>query len=389
MKLPPDWTKSLLHHLAYVQTGISKSENRKGPSVKRPYLRVANVQDGYIDLSEMKEISVPIGQVERFTLQKDDLVLTEGGDFDKLGRGCIWNGEIPDCVHQNHIFAVRILDKKVLVPRFLAYQMQSPYGRQYFLSCAKQTTNLASINSSQLKQFPVLFPSSEEQHQITDLLATWDDAIEKAEKLIEAKEKRFSWLLNRLIKKGSVHGEWRRVKLGKVAEINKGQQLNVVDMVDDGKYYVLNGGIEPSGFTDNWNTLEDTITISEGGNSCGFVNFNAPKFWCGGHCYALNNVISEVEKKYLYHFLKAHERSLMSMRVGSGLPNIQKKDLQNFPIKFPLLELQLQIATTLNIARQEIDLLKKQVEAYRRQKSGLMQKLLTGQWRVNIGGEEK
>ena len=267
--------------------------------------------------------------------------------------------------------------------------MQSPYGRQYFLSCAKQTTNLASINSSQLKQFPVLFPSSEEQHQITDLLATWDDAIEKAEKLIEAKEKRFSWLLNRLIKKGSVHGEWRRVKLGKVAEINKGQQLNVVDMVDDGKYYVLNGGIEPSGFTDNWNTLEDTITISEGGNSCGFVNFNAPKFWCGGHCYALNNVISEVEKKYLYHFLKAHERSLMSMRVGSGLPNIQKKDLQNFPIKFPLLELQLQIATTLNIARQEIDLLKKQVEAYRRQKSGLMQKLLTGQWRVNIGGEEK
>ncbi len=361
-----------------------RNSKRSALSAKLPYLRVANVQDGYIDLSEMKEISVPIGQVERFTLQKDDLVLTEGGDFDKLGRGCIWDGEIPDCVHQNHIFAVRVLDKKVLVPRFLAYQMQSPYGRQYFLACAKQTTNLASINSSQLKKFPVLFPIHEEQHQIIDLLATWDDAIEKTEKLIEAKEKRFSWLLNKLINQGSAKDNWRRVKLGEVAEINKGQQLNVVDMVDAGKYYVLNGGIEPSGFTDNWNTLEDTITISEGGNSCGFVNFNAPKFWCGGHCYALNNLISEVEKKYLYHFLKAHERSLMSMRVGSGLPNIQKKDLQNFPVKFPPLELQQQIATTLNITRQEIDLLKKQVEAYRRQKSILMQKLLTGQWRVNI-----
>jgi len=289
VKLSKGWSKSKLNHLAKVQTGLSKSEKRQGPSVKRPYLRVANVQDGYLDLSEMKEIDVPINQVKRFALQKDDIVLTEGGDFDKLGRGCIWHGEIPDCVHQNHIFSVRILDKKVLVSRFLAYQMQAPYGRQYFLSCAKQTTNLASINSSQLKEFPVLFPRCEEQNKIVNLLSTWDAAIEKTEKLIEAKEKRFSWLLNRLINQGSVKEEWRRVKLGDVVEINKGQQLNVADMVDTGKYYALNGGIEPSGFTNNWNTPENTITISEGGNSCGFVNFNTEKFWCGGHCYALNN----------------------------------------------------------------------------------------------------
>ena len=149
----------------------------------------------------------------------------------------------------------------------------------------------------------------------------------KTERLIEAKEKQFEWLVSRLINQGRVKGAgaWRRVELGDVVEINKGQQLNVADMVDTGKYYALNGGIEPSGFTNNWNTPENTITISEGGNSCGFVNFNTDKFWCGGHCYALNNLSSEVSNKYLYHFLKAHEQLLMALRVGSGLPNIQRK----------------------------------------------------------------
>lgn len=393
MKLPPDWTKSLLHHLAYVQTGISKSENRKGPSVKRPYLRVANVQDGYIDLSEMKEISVPIGQVERFTLQKDDLVLTEGGDFDKLGRGCIWNGEIPDCVHQNHIFALRILDKKVLVPRFLAYQMQSPYGRQYFLSCAKQTTNLASINSSQLKQFPVLFPSSEEQHQITDLLATWDDAIEKAEKLIEAKDKRFSWLVSRLISGGKhPHGHIRDF----TTEVSKRNSGGVIDRV----LSVTNN----RGFVLPEDQFERRVASSDLSNykiiTGGQYAYNPSRINVGSIArldiwdkgvlspmyvvFRLNE--KEVNNDFFLHWLSSYEAKerIRKSAQGSVRETVSFTDLAAIPFPLPPLEQQQQVARYLNIARQEIDLLKNKAEAYRKQKRGLMQKLLTGAWRIKI-----
>lgn len=283
-----------------------------------------------------------------------------------------------------HDTSLWVKDFKGNDPKFIKYFLDALQLERFDAASSVPTLNRNTVHA--LKCF---FPPHNEQKQIALVLSTWDNAIEKTERLIEAKEKRFSRLLNRLINQGSVKREWRRMKLGEVAEIDKGQQLNVADMVDTGKYYALNGGIEPSGFTNNWNTLENTITISEGGNSCGFVNFNSEKFWCGGHCYALNNLNNEVAKKYLYHFLKAYEKSLMSMRVGSGLPNIQKKALHNFSVTFPPLSEQSRIAETLNTARQEIDLLKKQAEAYRKQKRGLMQKLLTGQSRVKTDEGER
>lgn len=282
-----------------------------------------------------------------------------------------------------HDTTLWVKDFKGNNPKFIKYFL---YALQ--LERFDAASSVPTLNRNTVHAVKCVFPPLAEQTKITTILSTWDTAIEKTEKLVEAKEKRFSWLLIRLINQGSVKGEWRRMKLGEVAEIDKGQQLNVADLVDTGKYYALNGGIEPSGFTNNWNTLENTITISEGGNSCGFVNFNTEKFWCGGHCYALNNLNNEIAKKYLYHFLKAYEKSLMSMRVGSGLPNIQKKDLHNFSVTFPPLCEQNRIAETLNTARYEIDLLKKQAEAYRKQKRGLMQKLLTGKWRVNVSKRE-
>lgn len=381
--IPDKWKKLPLDHVAHVQTGLAKGKKDIKNARALPYLRVANVQDGYLDLSLIKSIEVEESNIDRYLLKPGDVLLTEGGDFDKLGRGAIWQGEIDACLHQNHIFVVRTKND-LLMSEFLSLLTGSAYGKAYFLKCSKQSTNLASINSTQLKEFPVLLPPLTEQRKIVEAVNAWDSAIEKTVRLIAAKGYQFSWLLNKLINEGSDNRDWRKVKLEDLAVIQKGQQLNVNDMVNTGKYYALNGGMEPSGFTNNWNTHENTITISEGGNSCGFVSFNIQKFWCGGHCYALNNVESDVEKKYLYYFLKSHEQLLMSLRVGSGLPNIQKKDLQKFPILFPSLSDQKKIAGILDNAQQEIDLLKKQLEAYRQQKRGLMQKLLTGQWRVKI-----
>ena len=181
------WEEKKLHEVAFVQTGVMKGKHYNGETKLLPYLRVANVQDGYLKLDEIKEIAIDVNLIERYSLRKGDVLFTEGGDYDKLGRGTVWNNEIPGCLHQNHVFAVRP-NTSILFDCFLAYQSNSRYGKKYFLSCSKQTTNLASINSTQLKNFPVLLPSLPEQHEIVrlidDLLARERAAQQAAEQAL-------------------------------------------------------------------------------------------------------------------------------------------------------------------------------------------------------------
>lgn len=175
--VPAAWGEAVLSECAYVQTGIAKnSKNHRHDDILIPYLRVANVQDGRLDLREMKMIQVSAKEAEACLLQVGDVVLTEGGDFDKLGRGFIWEGQIERCIHQNHVFAVRT-NRDLLDSRFFAYLAQSPYGKAYFLSVAHKTTNLACINTTKLRAFPVLLPPPEEQREIASLLATLDAKI--------------------------------------------------------------------------------------------------------------------------------------------------------------------------------------------------------------------
>jgi type I restriction enzyme, S subunit len=115
MKLPKGWEIVSLEKVAKIQTGLAKGKKDQKNVVSLPYLRVANVQDGYLDLSEIKEIEVDSSQVNRYLLQNEDILLTEGVDFDKLGRGGIWHCQINPCLHQNHVFAVRV-NRENLIP---------------------------------------------------------------------------------------------------------------------------------------------------------------------------------------------------------------------------------------------------------------------------------
>jgi len=170
-KIPDEWEVARLEDVAKVQTGIAKNKNVKSKNCMiLPYLRVANVQDGFLDLSEVKHVSVDENDVKRFQLQKGDVLFTEGGDNDKLGRGCVWEAQINPCLHQNHIFAVRCSSK--ISPRYLSLYAASPRGKEFFLNSSKQTTNLASVNSTQLKSFPIPLPSLKEQVQIVSTLNT-------------------------------------------------------------------------------------------------------------------------------------------------------------------------------------------------------------------------
>ncbi len=156
---------------------------RKENPITLPYLRVANVQDGFVDLSEIKHIVIDKNKAERYLLQNGDVLFNEGGDNDKLGRGCVWEAKINPCAHQNHVFAVRCSSK--ISPYYLAIFAASTIGKQFFLNAAKQTTNLASINSSQLKLFPVPLPLINEQLQIMEVIRCVDNNITAKQDLLD------------------------------------------------------------------------------------------------------------------------------------------------------------------------------------------------------------
>lgn len=154
-----EWPESLtLGEVADIASGVTKGRKLEGKTTRElPYLAVANVQEKSLRLDGIKTIEATEDEIRRYRLQKDDLLLTEGGDPDKLGRGTLWQNELPECIHQNHIFRVRLTSKE-LTPLFLNWLVGSPRGKKYFLRSAKQTTGIASINMTQLRSFPLLLP---------------------------------------------------------------------------------------------------------------------------------------------------------------------------------------------------------------------------------------
>ena len=169
-QIPAHWELKRLKFVAKIQTGLTLGKDYKDvPTISRPYLRVANVQDGYLDLNDITEIIIPEGDTKRHELKQGDVLMTEGGDFDKLGRGYVWEGQIDGCLHQNHIFAVRP-NHKYLASLYLATLMTSSYGKAYFTSTSQQTTNLATTNITKLKYFLLPLPNIREQCSILDWL---------------------------------------------------------------------------------------------------------------------------------------------------------------------------------------------------------------------------
>jgi type I restriction enzyme S subunit len=160
-----------LGYLATIQSGITVDAGRAaGPDdVTLPYLRVANVQDGHLNLNAISEMRIPRAVARGFTLRRGDVLMTEGGDLDKLGRGTVWNDEIPGCLHQNHVFAVRP-DQEKLLPEYLALVTQSSYARSYFERTGTKTTNLASTNSSKICDLRIPLVDLDEQRRIADFL---------------------------------------------------------------------------------------------------------------------------------------------------------------------------------------------------------------------------
>lgn len=166
-----EWQEVQLRDIADVQGGVTKNVKKQSTLDEEvPYLRVANVQRGYIDLSKVKTIRVPISKLEGRLLVNGDVLFNAGGDLDKLGRGWVWEGQISRCTFQNHVFRARLFDKGNQA-KFLSWWGNSR-GLNYFLRSGKQTTNLASINKTVLSELPISLPSSTEQAEIVRRVET-------------------------------------------------------------------------------------------------------------------------------------------------------------------------------------------------------------------------
>jgi type I restriction enzyme S subunit len=168
----------------------------------------------------------------------------------------------------------------------------------------------------------------------------------------------------------SMHGQ--SVALHNIVDIIKGKQINCTELFESGDYYVMNGGIVPSGYYNDFNTPAKTISISEGGNSCGYVQFNDVPFWSGGHCYTLQLTSNQIDLSYLFHSLKYREQDIMALRIGSGLPNIQKKDLERFQILMPTLDEQQRYAKFFDSLRHKEDIEVSILNQWQRQKLYLL-----------------
>jgi type I restriction enzyme S subunit len=185
---PHSWMLCSFDDALVIVSGVTKGQRISSgeTSVDVPYLRVANVQRGWLDLSEVKLIAVRASDVDRYRLANQDILMTEGGDWDKLGRAAIWRGEITCCIHQNHIFRLRIPSDSIL-PEWVVLYANSDCGRRFFEDSSKQTTNLASINLTQLRSCPIPLPPLAEQHRI---VAKVDELMALCDQLEAARQQR-------------------------------------------------------------------------------------------------------------------------------------------------------------------------------------------------------
>ena len=188
------WTPSTAGQLCDIKSGVTlgKRYASEAELIDRPYLRVANVQRGHLRLDEVKTVRLSTAEASRLILRAGDILMNEGGDRDKLGRGWVWEGQIQECVHQNHVFRLRLRSDAV-TPKFVS-RYANHAGARYFLDEGKQTTNLASISMSKVAALPIPVPPAGEAARIESLL----DATDRSARILQADATRALALLDRL-----------------------------------------------------------------------------------------------------------------------------------------------------------------------------------------------
>ena len=402
--IPEDWEVRPLFRVADIRGGIAKNANTTiSDPISVHYLRVANVQDGFLSLGEMSKIELSRGDLGRFRVLPGDVLMNEGGDLDKLGRGAIWHGDFDPCVHQNHVFVVRC--KAGLLPEYLNIWTATPPARRFFLVAGKQTTNLASISKSSLGELPVAIPCLPEQRAIAAALSDVDALLAGLDRLIakkrDLKQAAMQQLLTGQTRLPGFQGEWVVKLLPDLADIRSGGTPSTNDAA------AWDGDIA-------WCTPTD-ITELAGGKylaktarlitAHGLKQSSAEVIPAGsvvmtsratiGEC-AINTIpmttnqgfknfvpFESVNAEFLYYLLTTQKAGFISLCGGSTFLEIGKAQLRSYGVRVPSeKDEQTAIATVLSAMDAELSALEARRNKTRALKQAMMQELLTGKTRL-------
>ena len=341
------------------------------------YIRITDI-DERTRLFTPNPLSSPDGELEdKYLLEKGDILFARTGA--SVGKSYLYSEKDGKIFFAG--FLIR-LNVKTENPYFIFSQTLTEKYQKWVLTMSMRSGQ-PGINAEEYKLLSIVIPSIQEQEKISSFLLLIDERIQTQNKIINdlktlktaTAKKIFLQELRLKDDNGNDFPEWEEDCLENVCDIKKGEQFNKEDLNEIGLYPCLNGGISPSGFSEKYNTDENTITISEGGNSCGFVNIMKTKFWLGGHCYKIL-LFKKISLMYFYQLLKFNEQNVMNLRVGSGLPNIQMKSLKRFTIKISTSESEHnKIANFLSAIDSKIDIESQLLQKLEEQKKFLLQNM--------------
>jgi len=362
------------------RNGMNADKSRYGRGYK--FVNVLDViaEAPILDEKIIGRVDADSDEVARFGLKAGDIVFQRSSETrEDAGQA---NAYIGDGEALFGGFVIRGRPKVSLDAQYMASLLRTDNARKNITNLAGGSTRF-NVGQETLSSVQILIaPTLPEQKKIAAFLSALDDKLAAIEaQLTEWREYKrgmmqglFSQTLRFKADDGSDFPDWENKQLSDVADIVKGKQLSRDNMDSEALIPVINGGKTLSGYTEEANEAANTITISEGGNSCGYVGFQSEPFWLGGHCYAIRP--KKIESNiYLFQCLKDIQTSIMRLRVGSGLPNIQKGDLNKLKVAFPALPEQQKIADFLSSIDAKIEALTIRLEATQDFKRGLLQKM--------------
>ena len=359
-----EWEKTKFGDIA---TGFDYGMNAAAKNYDgvNKYIRITDIDEASSTYTD-KDIVSPDGVLtDNYLVNNRDILLARTGA--STGKSYLYKQSDGKLYYAGFLIRANVTTHD---PYFVFSQLHTHrYWR--WVSIMSARSGQPGINSQEYSSFPIYTTSIEEESKIAKLLSLLDERIATQNKIIEDLKKLKSAISENLFKdvKGNI------VMLSEICEIIKGKQINGEFLSESGKYYVMNGGTEPSGYYNDYNVEANTISISEGGNSCGYIQFNPSPFWSGGHCYTIQKIADNVDNLYLYHYLKSQEDAIMKLRIGSGLPNIQKKDLAMFKIKIPAVEQQRTISTFLSSLERKAETEEMLLNAMKKEKQYLLRQM--------------
>lgn len=389
--IPSDW-KMVPIGKALVSSQYGTSNGNSDTGV--PVVGMKNLQDGKVDFNDLHLVSVDEAEKESLLLHDGDILLNRTNSYDLVGKV----GFVEKAIEA--VFASYLVRLKVNMtksdPKFVAMWLTSFWADQMIKKIATRAVSQANVNPTEFKKFCLVpVPPLPEQKAIADLLSTWDEAIEKTERLIQAKEAQFKRLLHDLIYVPTREGKWKQIRTKSLFKERKETKRGDLPLLS-----ITNGeGVIPHGDTNRKDT--SNADKSKYLRICpGDIGYNTMRMWQGVSALSsLEGIVSPAyticipgEKlcplfvAYLFKMpFMIHRFYRYSQGLTSDTWNLKFHHFSEVKMPFPTHEEQERIAETLSSARNEISLLTQLSEKYKTQKRGLMQKMLTGEWRVKPG----